>query len=310
MKDLYQHLGVAQDATAADVKKAYRKLAKQYHPDRNPGDAAAEEKFKNVSSAYEVLGDADKRALYDEFGEMSLTQGFDADRARAYRAQRSAGFGGGGGIPGMGQDVFQDFGDARATSFEDLLHALFRGQSKAQSARGSDVNGDINVSLMDALHGVTVPLRLDMGGKSRTIKVKVPQGTPHGGKLRLRGQGGAGSPPGDVILTVRVKPHESMRRDGQDLRLTLPITAYEAYRGGPIENVPTPWGPVTLKLPAGAKTGQKLRLRGKGVQVPGRDPGDLYVQLEVQMPKAGDQALLEALERLQGKDDARGEMTL
>src|SRR5690606_17115657 len=129
--------------------------------------------------------------------------------------------------------------------------------------------------------------------------VKVPQGVPDGGKLRLRGQGGPGQPPGDVILTVHVRPHEHMRREGRDLHLRLPVTAYEAYRGGPVENVPTPWGPVTLKLPGGAQNGQKLRLRGKGVQIPGRDPGDLYVTLDVRLPAGGDERVLEALRQAQ-----------
>ncbi|MCB9712717.1 MAG: DnaJ domain-containing protein [Myxococcales bacterium] len=312
MKDLYQSLGVERSASADEIKKAYRKLTRQFHPDRNPGDAEAEERFKDVSTAYEVLGDADKRKLYDEFGEMSLTQGFDAEKARAYRQARAGGFPGGFG----GDGVFHDFGEARATSFEDLLSALFRGGGGPSGARrqvvhrGADVTGDISVSLMDALHGVTVPLRVDLGGKGKTLEVKVPQGVPDGGKLRLRGQGGPGQPNGDVILTIRVKPHDHLRRDGQHLHLRLPVTAYEAYRGGPIENVPTPWGPVTLKLPKGAQNGQKLRLRGKGVQIPGREPGDLYVTLDVRMPDAGDDALLAALEKAQGSIDARASMHL
>lgn len=312
MKDLYQHLGVARTATPEEIKKAYRKLTRQFHPDRNPGDAEAEERFKDVSTAYEVLGDAEKRKLYDEFGDISLTQGFDAERARAYRSRS-------GGFPGFGQgggQVFDDFGEARATSFEDLLSALFRGgpggaqRGRPAARRGADVTGEIAVSLMDALHGVSVPLRIDMGGQARTLDVKVPQGVPDGGKLRLRGQGGAGQPAGDVILTVRVKPHDHMRREGHDLHLRLPVSAYEAYRGGPIEGVPTPWGPVTLKLPAGAQNGQKLRLRGKGVQVPGRDPGDLYVTLDVRLPEAGDEELLATLERLQGDAKIRANLHL
>lgn len=312
VKDLYQHLGVSRTATPEELKKAYRKLTRQFHPDRNPGDAEAEERFKDVSTAYEVLGDPDKRKLYDEFGDMSLTQGFDAERARAYRARQ----GGFPGFSGGGDAMFDDFGQARATSFEDLLSALFRGgagggpRGRPAARRGSDVTGEISVSLMDALHGVAVPLRVDMGGQARTLDVKVPQGVPDGGKLRLRGQGGQGQPPGDVILTVRVKPHDHMRREGHDLHLRLPVSAFEAYRGGPIEGVPTPWGPVTLKLPAGAQNGQKLRLRGKGVQVPGRDPGDLYVTLDVRLPEAGDEALLEALERLQGSHSVRASLHL
>lgn len=310
MKDLYQHLGVGRSAAPDEIKKAYRKLTRQYHPDRNPGDAAAEEKFKDVSTAYEVLGDAKKRALYDEFGEMSLTNGFDADKARAYKAQRDA-FGGGAGA-GPGGPMFTDFGDAKATSFEDLLTALFRGggPGKPPSRRGANVKGDISVSLMDALHGVSVPLRIDGEGGARTLDVKVPAGMPDGGKLRLRGQGGQGQPRGDVVLTVNVKRHKYLRREGKNLHLRLPVTAYEAYRGGALEDVPTPWGPVTLKLPKGAQSGQKLRLRGKGVKIAGRDPGDLYIQLDVRMPEPGDKDVLAALRRAQKDEDARADLTL
>jgi curved DNA-binding protein len=310
VKDLYQHLGVGRTASPEEIKKAYRKLTRQYHPDRNPGDAEAEERFKDVSTAYEVLGDPEKRKLYDEFGDISLTQGFDPERARAYRSRQ----GGFPGFPGGGDAVFDDFGQARATSFEDLLSALFRGgpggARRPTARRGVDVTGEIAVSLMDALHGVSVPLRVDLGGQARTLDVKVPQGVPDGGKLRLRGQGGPGQPAGDVILTVRVKPHDHMRREGHDLHLRLPVSAFEAYHGGPIEGVPTPWGPVTLKLPPGAQNGQKLRLRGKGVQVPGRDPGDLYVTLDVRLPAAGDEALLAALQRLQGHEKVRAGLHL
>ncbi|MCH9681093.1 MAG: J domain-containing protein [Deltaproteobacteria bacterium] len=309
MKDLYKSLGVSRTANPAEIKKAYRKLTRQYHPDRNPGDAEAEERFKDVSTAYEVLGNDDKRSAYDEFGEVSLTQGFDADKARAYKSRR------GGFSPPGGGAVFDDLGDARATSFEDLITAMFGGGGQGATRRpvnrrGANIKGDISVSLMDALHGVSVPLRIDQAGQGRTLDVKVPQGMPDGGKLRLRGQGGPGQPSGDVILTVRVKNHDHLRREGRDLHLRLPVSAYEAYRGGPIEDVPTPWGPVTLKLPAGAQNGLKMRLRGKGVQVPGRDTGDLYVTLDVRLPGAGHEGLLEALEQAQGREQVRTGMHL
>ena len=208
--------------------------------------------------------------------------------------------------------MFTDYGEANATSFEDLLSALFRGGQgrPVTPRRGSNVTGDISVSLMDALHGVEVPLRIDQSGQGRTLTVKVPRGMPDGGKLRLRGQGGRGQPNGDIILSVRVKSSEHMRREGNDLHLRLLITSYEAYRGGAVDNVPTPWGPVTLKLPAGAQNGQKLRLRGKGVQISGRDPGDLYVTLDVRLPERGDKELLEVLRRLQEDEDPRKDMVL
>lgn len=326
MKDLYQALGVDKSTSQDDIKKAYRKLTRELHPDKNPGNKAAEERFKEVSNAYEVLGDADRRALYDEFGEMSLTQGFDAERARAYKQARQ-GYGGGySGFPGGGG--FSNYGDARGTSFDDLLSQLFGGgrvdlggmgggmggdpfgRAQARSRKGHDVQGEIRVSLLDSLLGVTVPLRVESReGSHRTIDVKVPEGVTDGGKLRLRGQGGSGDPPGDIILTIRVDAGRSLEREGNNLKLKLPVTALEAYRGGKVD-VPTPWGTVTMNLPAGTQNGQMLRLRDKGVRLRGEPQGDLFVILDVRMPDKGDEELLAVLERLQGETVLRREEAL
>jgi curved DNA-binding protein len=311
VKDLYQSLGVARDASPAEVKKAYRKLTRELHPDRNPGDAAAEERFKEVTQAYEVLGDADKRGLYDEFGDVSLTQGFDAERARAYK-QAGYGPGGGGGFGRSGGfGGFSDFGNARATSFDDLLSSLFGGGNvdlgdafggarHAGPRRGSNIEGTIEIDGIAALQGATVPLRVNAGGETKTLDVKVPMGAHDGAKLRLRGQGGPGSPRGDILLTVRVKDNAPWLREGDHLRMHVKVPAYVAYGGGPVD-VRTPWGDVTLKLKPGTQGGQTLRLRGKGVHFAGgRKPeGDLFVSLDLVMPAAGDDALLEALRRLQ-----------
>lgn len=318
VKDLYESLGVSRSASQADIKKAYRDATRKFHPDRNPGDEAAEERFKEASTAYDVLGDPEKRELYDEFGEMSLTQGFDPERARAYK-RAQAGFGGGarpgagypGGYPGGGA-FFHDFGEARETSFDDLLSRLFGGGRVRTDAgfrraprRGVDITGDISISMIDALQGVTVPLRIEgQNGESRTLDVKVPQGIADGGKLRLRGQGGPGNPPGDVILTVRIQPHPRLSREGKDLRMKVPVTAYEAYAGGPID-VRTPWGTVSLKLPAGSQNGQTLRLRGRGVRQPSKPAGDLLVTLDVRLPPGGNERLLEILRELQGSENPR-----
>jgi len=312
VKNLYESLGVSRTATADEIKKAYRQITRQHHPDRNPGNKASEEAFKAASSAYEVLSDPERRKLYDEFGEASLTQGFDPARARAYkRAQsRASGFAPGSG----GNSFFEDVGEARSTSFDDLLSRLFgggriRNDFGPTTRAGADVRGDITVSFLDALQGTTVPLRVEsQDGSFRTLDVKVPAGTADGTKLRIRGQGGAGDPPGDVLLTVRVTPHPRLTRDGNDLRMSLPVTALEAYRGGPID-VPTPGGVVSIKLPPGSQNGQILRLRGKGVQLPHKPPGDLFVTLEVRMPtRAGHEKLLEALTELQGREDPRAEL--
>ena len=327
VKDPYQALGVERSASQADIKRAFRKLTQQFHPDKNPDDKRAEERFKEVSQAYEVLGDEDKRKLFDEFGEMSLTQGFDPERARAYKQAQRGGFPGGGfggayppgGFGGGGGFHFEDIGQARGTTFDDLLSRLFgggrvsdasdvfgaRGGRGPSSMAGQNIQGEIEVSFLDSLLGVTVPLRIDgRGGKSRTLDVKVPPGITDGGKLRLRGQGGPGKPPGDIILTVRVQRSRTLTREGRNLHLTLPVTALEAYKGGPID-VPTPWGTITLKLPAGSQNGQTLRLRGKGVQGGKKEAGDMLVTLDVRMPEGGDPELLEVLERLQGRQEVR-----
>jgi DnaJ-class molecular chaperone len=330
VKDLYSTLGVAKTADAAEIKRSYRKLTQQYHPDKNPGDAAAENKFKEVSSAYEVLSDADKRKNYDEFGDMSLTQGFDVERARAYKNATRGGGGGrrprGGGFPGAGgggfdESMFSNMGDARGTSFDDLLSQLFGGgrvvdpqgggRSRGPvSRRGHDIEGEITIDFMDMLRGKVVPLRIESeSGNARTLDVKVPAGIPDGGKLRMRGQGGQGDPAGDILLTVKVAPHPRLKRDGSHLQLSLPVTALEAYRGGPVD-VPTVSGTVTLKLKPGSQSGQILRLKGKGIASPGQEPGDLLVTLDVRLPAAGDAELLAALERLQADADPRADLEL
>ena len=312
MKDLYKSLGVSRSASQDEIKKAYRSATKKFHPDRNPGNKAAEEKFKDASTAYDVLSDPKRRAQYDEFGEASLTQGFDASRARAYKqaqSQFSHSYAG-GGFP-QNEDLFEDLGQARSTSFDDLLSRLFGGgkvraeRPPPRSRKGADIRGDIQINFLDALAGVTVPLRVEsQDGEAKTLDVKVPQGMPDGGKLRLRGQGGPGSPPGDILLTVKVNAHRRLSRDGNNLRMEVPVTAFEAYRGGPID-VRTPWGTVTVKLPPGSQNGQTLRLRGRGVRQGSKPPGDMLVTLDVRMPEPGDERLLDVLADLQASEDPR-----
>ncbi len=315
MNDPYRTLGVPSTADAKDIKKAFRKLTQQYHPDKNPGDAAAESRFKDVSQAYEILGDSDRRAHWDEFGEISLSQGFDPARARAYTRARG-GFGArrpGGGFGGG--SPFSDLSGAREASFDDLLSKLFGGGTVSgggdlfgnmnERRKGRDLEGAISVSLPDSIAGVTVPVRVtNADGTARTLDVKVPMGMPDQGKLRLRGQGGPGSPAGDLLLTVQVKRHPQVSREGTQLKVTLPVTAYEAYAGGSVE-VPTPWGAVTLKLPERSQNRQTFRLRGKGVHQRGKPDGDLLITLDVRLPTQDDEALKEHLLRLQGDDNPR-----
>jgi curved DNA-binding protein len=221
--------------------------------------------------------------------------------------------GGFAGFPGGFRVDFGGMGGAENIDFEELLSQMYGGgrirdpgQRGATRPRGGhDIEGEIRVAFMDAIVGVTVPLRVDGASGGRTLDVRVPAGITDGGKLRLRGQGGPGTPPGDIVLTVHVDPNPRWERRERDLLHKLAVTALEAY-GGATVGVETPWGRVDLKIPAGSQNGQSLRLRGKGVHGGNKPDGDLLVTLDVRLPPPGDEALLEALRRLQGEDDPRG----
>lgn len=308
-KDLYELLGVAREADADVMRKAYRKLAKKNHPDANPGDKKAEDRFKEISRAYDVLSDPDKRKAYDEFGELSLQAGFDAEAAR--RAQGGFGqrFGGG---PGRGTPFeFGDVGDS-----EDLLGRLFGGRGGAGFGgrmRGADVEAELELDFLEAVRGgekkLTLALSQARGAvHSETVTVRIPPGVADGGRIRLAGKGGAGhgsGPRGDLYATIRVRPHAVFRRDGRDVLLDVPITVSEAIRGAQIE-VPTLEGRATLAIPPGTDSGRKLRLRGKGVPDPSSGArGDLYVIVQIRVPKQLDAeslAHVEALAASEAKD--------
>ena len=294
MNDLYSVLGVSRSASQDQIKKAYRKLAGKLHPDKG-GGKGNEQRFKDVTGAYEVLGDAKKRALYDEFGEMSTRSGFDAERARA--AKNFGGFGGfGGGPGGPGGGVQFDIGDlfnARAQrggggggGIGDMLGDLFGGaqQGRGQVRRkGQDSTSTVSIGFADAVRGTT--LKLTPSGGGDVISVRIPPGAADGSRVRVRGKGGPGmgGPPGDLILTLSVKPHAHFSRDGNDLLLELPISLKEAYAGAQV-SVPTPHGDVKLTVPKRVQSGQKMRLRGKGVAPKGKPAGDLYVRFLVMYP--------------------------
>ena len=279
MGDLYELLGVARGASQDEIKRAYRKLAAKLHPDRNPSDAKAEQRFKDVNRAHQVLGDQKKRALYDEFGEDALREGFDADNMRAYKRAASGrgsfgGFGGGGG---------------EAFGFGDLFGELFRGGSggrrpgRRPTAQGSDVSSEVTVDFVSAFRGAELKLQLQDGGEP--VTVRIPPGAGDGDKVRIPGHGAPGDfggPPGDLILTIRLRAHPYFERSGLDLTLELPITVSEAYFGAKVR-VPTPYGDVTLTVPKGAQSGQVLRLKEKGVKR--KDSvGDLFVRFLIRLP--------------------------
>lgn len=300
--DLYSVLGVARDADEETIKKAFRKLAMKFHPDKSPGKAN-EAKFKQINGAYEVLGDKKRRALYDEFGEESLQGGFDPERARAFRqyggrvrgAQRGGPFGG-------GFDVQEVFGGGGGADLGDLFGDLFGGaggrvRGAQRVAKGADVTSELTIDFVAAVKGTT--LTLSRGND--TFTVRVPPNAAEGSRLRVPGQGGpghAGGPPGDLLLEIHVTPHAHFRREGDDLHLELPITIGEAYHGSKIR-VPTPDGDVTLKVPPRTQTGQVTRLRGKGVARRSKEPGDLYVKFLVQVPTTDDPEVAKAVDVLE-----------
>jgi curved DNA-binding protein len=278
-KDLYEILGVSRSVSEDDLRKAYRKLARQYHPDVNPGDAEAEKRFKEIAAAYEVLSDKDKRRAYDEFGDESLQGGFDPDKARAYREWKQT--------RSSGARPFQEEG------FDFDLGDLFGFRAHRGPARGADLHAIVEMDLRQAISGGEVELARP---GHKPLKVRVPPGADNGSLIRLAGkgaQGARGGEPGDLVIETRVRPHPLVRREGLDLYMKVPISVQEAYLGAKIE-VPTFHGPVNLTIPARSQSGARLRLRGKGIERAGKK-GDLFVELEIRMPDKPDDKLAEAL---------------
>jgi DnaJ-class molecular chaperone len=269
----YNVLGVAPGASAEEIQKAYRGKAKKLHPDLNPGNATAEEQFKRVSAAYDLVGDPEKRARFDR-GEIDAS-GNERPAQRFYRD-----FASGADHPYASRSGFEDMMGA-----DDVLSELLRrgGRTNVQM-RGADVQYRMPLDLIDVVNGTTQRVTMPDGS---TLDVTVPPGASHGQVLRLRGKGGPGlngGPAGDAYVELEIRPHPLFVREGDDLRLKLPISLSEAVLGGKVE-VPTPTGPVTMTVPKGANTGKVLRLRGKGVPRPDGSRGDLYVELQVRLPE-------------------------
>jgi DnaJ-class molecular chaperone len=277
--DLYHTLGVQKGATPDAVRKAYRKLARQHHPDVNPGDKKAEEQFKKISAAYEVLSDEKKRAAYDEFGEASLQGGFDADKAREYQRWQNT-----------RQTRSRDF-DQGPIEFD---FADFFGRARGP-ARGADLRAAVEMDLRQAIEGSEIGA--DIPGQG-VVRVRIPPGADTGDVVRIPGKGAPGprgGPAGDLVIEMVVRPHPWIRRDGLDLTMRLPVDVDEAYNGASVD-VPTFEGTVALKVPPRSQNGAKLRLRGKGVKRK-EQRGDLFVELDVRMPDAADEELAAALRK-------------
>lgn len=288
--DYYSVLGVSKSATAEEIRKAYKKIARESHPDAKPGDKGAAERFKKAAEAYEVLGDAEKRKKYDQFGD-------------AYKYADQAGAGAaGGGRSGGGQFDF-DFGDIFGAGGVDLGDLFGGGRARRnRSQRGSDLQTEITVPFTVAALGGSQDLVLNAGSSQETLTVKIPAGLKDGGVVRLRGQGQSGiggGPSGDLLITVRVAAHPYFRRDGDDLYIEVPVTFTEAALGAKVDVPTLSEGLVTLKIPAGSSSGTRLRMKGKGiVNQKSKSPGDQYVVVKIVAPQAHSQAVRKLLEEL------------
>lgn len=312
-RKLYDVLGVSAQASDQEIRKAYRDLARKFHPDRNPGNKQAEDRFKDLGYASEVLLNKNKRALYDEFGEMGLREGFQPDAYREWsqRRRERTDFGGGPG-PGGGFGGFEELFDqvrqqarrgGKGNARQGGLHDFFTGDfdvggdpSEARGKRRAEAVADLAIDFMEAVRGVEKELLLEGGDETRTLRVRIPAGVRDGGQVRLREQGPEG---GDLLLRVHVKEHPVFKRTEDDLELTLPITIGEAYHGAKVQ-VPTPYAPVTLRIPKGVKSGSVLRMKGKGVRR-GETSGDLFARIQIVLPQTESAAeAIDALEQLYG----------
>lgn len=284
MKNPYDILGVPKNASDADIKKAYRNLAKELHPDVNPDDSIVEQRFKEVSAAYSLLSDKKKKAQFDR-GEIN------ADGSQ--RAGFGGGFGGGGfGGGGFGGGGFGGFGGGAEDIFADMFgRGRSRGRANTVRMKGQDVSHTITVPFEDAAKGARRQIRLHDG---RSVNVNVPAGTEDGQSLRLKGQGMpgmGGAEAGDAYVEIHVTKHAFFERDGLDIFLDLPVTLAEAVLGAKV-TVPTIFGPVKVNVPAGSNTGSTLRLKGKGIVPKTGNIGDQYVKLKVMLPEKPDHELV------------------
>jgi DnaJ-class molecular chaperone len=313
MRDPYEILGVSKSASEAEIKKAFRCLAKKNHPDAHPGDKNAQKKFQEISGAYDIVGDKEKRAKFDagEIDAAGNPRGFDPRQGG-----HGGPFGGGGGGPGARDFHFSwdNAGGDTQEGFqaEDLFSTLFggggqrgrRGGGARQPMKGEDFTVATTISFDEAIRGGT---RRVMVPNGEQIDVKIPAGVKEGQHVRVKGRGGAGrngGPPGDILIEIVVAPHPSMTRDGNDIRMDLPVSLKEAVLGAKVP-VATITGTVSLSIPPNSNSGATLRLKGKGIHPAGGVAGDLYVKLIVTLPERGDAELTKFVEGWNAQYDPR-----
>lgn len=301
-EDYYQILGVKRDASAADIQKAYRALARKYHPDLHPDDKTATKKFQEVQKAFDVLNDPSKRELYDRYGSSFESMAAGGGGPRGGPA--------GGFQPGPGGadfDFGQFFGERYAGdpsgTFSDIFGQFRRAGGgrgpRPAPRRGADVAAEIEIPLPTAVLGGEVQLTVARAdGHVETINVKIPVGIEDGKKIRLRGQGEAGDgEPGDLLIKVHVLPHPFFQRRGDNLDVKVPVTLAEAALGAKVD-VPTPKGTISLRVPPGTSSGTKLRVKGHGVTAKGRPAGDLFADIQIVIPKPLDQESQDLIRQL------------
>ncbi len=318
-KDFYATLGVPKDADDAAIKKAYRKLARQYHPDRNPGDSAAETRFKEVGEAYAVLSDPEQRQQYDAIRAMAgggarFAAGPGGSAGGASFEDLFGGLFGGGGAPGGaagagGPRVRYTTGSGGGGGFEDILGGLFGGGGGAPSGfraargaqRGLDIEATTTLPFRQAAEGSTVTLQVE----GRRINARIPAGVRDGQKIRLRGKGRpgeGGAPAGDLVIKINVEPHPVFSMSGRNLRVTVPVTFAEAALGAQVDVPTLDGGTVTVKVPEGTPSGRTLRVRGRGITTP-QGTGDLLVTIQVVVPQRLSDDAREAVRRFADATD-------
>jgi curved DNA-binding protein len=325
-RDYYEILGVPRNATADEIKKAHRKLARKFHPDMNKNNAGSTEKFKEVQAAYDVLSDATKRKNYDEFGHAGVDIGANGgapgrggDPFEAFRRAQAGRRG--GAAAGRGQQTWQpnpgttveDFdmgGGGGNGNFSEMFEQLFGGRTgragprgpgvRQPAPKGADIEHPVSLTFEQAARGTTLPLQIDTDGKIETIEIKIPAGVKDGSRIRLKGRGQRShGEPGDLYILTAVQPHAFYRRDGLDIYLDLPLSVYEAILGTKVQ-VPTLDGPVTLTVPPGTGGGAKLRIKGRGIER-GTEKGDQFVEVRVAVPKTLEPEDRQTIEKLSAK---------